>query len=452
MTGLLKTGSFSDRVVILLFAQIISTGINVFNSFFFARLLGPAGKGDYYLLLLVPNTIVVLVQFGLPAALGFYTARGQTKGIVLQALLLAAIISSSAFAIAVVALPVLTVTIMRGLEPALIIFGLCIIPSLLTATFASAIVIGRQAVRWSAAVSVVQAASATLFLGLLVGGLGLGVAGGVAAFLASSVLTMVGLVLGAVRASATVPEPGSVTYRELFRYGLPLYPASITTFFSYRIDGFLLAALRAEASAPLGYYSMAVSSAEMVLILPAAVSSVFFAYVAASARHDSDRQVLVVARLTFFLTGLAALGVAPVITVIIAVLLPAFGPALPALYVLIPGVVALSVARVLTDYISGLGKTGRTSAIYVSAFVLNVAANLMLIPLFGIVGASAASLISYSMTAVAATLVAARLAGASPLGFWLPAEGDLSLAGGALRAMWRRVTRKGDPRSVTPGT
>jgi O-antigen/teichoic acid export membrane protein len=447
MTRLLKTGSFSDRVAILLFAQIISTGINVFNSFFFARLLGPAGKGDYYVLLLVPNAIVVLVQFGLPAALSFYTARGQTRGIVRQALLLAAIISSSSFVIAVVALPVLTETIMRDLEPALIILGLCIIPFLLTATFTSAIVIGRQAVRWSAAASVVQAASATLFLVVLVRVLDLGVAGGVAASLASSVLAMVGLVLGAVRASAIVPDPGSVTYRELFHYAVPLYPASMTTFFSYRIDVFLLAALLTEPSAPLGYYSMAVSSAEMVLILPAAVSSVFFAYVAASARQDSDRQVLAVARFTFFLTGLAALAIAPLITVMIEVLLPAFGPAIPALYVLIPGVVALSVARVLTDYISGLGKTGRTSAIYVSAFVLNVMANLVLIPRFGIVGASAASLISYSMTAVAATIVAARLAGTSPLGFWLPAEGDLGLAVGAMRAVWRRVTRRETPKA-----
>lgn len=445
MTRLLRTDTFSDRVVILILAQILSNGISVFNSYFFARLLGPAGKGDYYLLLFVPTSIMVLVQFGLAKALSFYAARGQTRGIVGQALLLAAIISSSAFMIAVAALPVLRETILRGLGPAQIVFGLCAIPLLLMATFATGILMGREAVRWYAAVSIIQSASATCLLAGLVGLLGLGVIGGVAAFLVTSLLTMVGLVLGAIRASATVPDPGSVTYRQLFRYGLPLYPYGITAFFSRRIDVVLLAGLLADASSPLGYYSVAVSAAELVFLLSDAVSTVFFPHVAASARGDSDRQTPVVARFTFVLTGVGALVVAPFVTVMVAVLLPAFGPALPALYVLLPGVVALSVARVASDYIAGIGNTGVASAISVGAFAVNVVVNLVLIPRFGIVGASAASLISYSTWALAATFIAARLTGVSLLEFWLPVKSDLGLAVATLRAMRRRIAGKATP-------
>jgi O-antigen/teichoic acid export membrane protein len=445
MTRLLRTGAFSDRVATLVGAQIITVGISVFNSFFFAKLLGPAGKGDYYLLVLVPTTIMVLIQFGLARALGFYAARGQTRGIVAQALLLAAVISGVTLVIAVAAVPVLNETLMRDLEPAQIVLSFCAIPLLLTATFATAIVIGRQAVRWYATVNIAQAASATCLLAILVGVLGLGVNGGLTAFLITSLIAMVGLIVGAKRASATVPDPGSVTYRQLFRYGLPFYPGSITTFFSSRIDVFLLAALLTEASAPLGWYSMAVSAAEMVFLFPEAVSTVFFAHVAASSRSDSDRQVTMVSRVTLSLTAIGALLVAPFATVVIAVLLPAFAPALPALYVLLPGVMSLSVAKVVTDYISGLGMPGATSAIYVTAFVVNVAVNLVLIPRFGIVGASAASLVSYSTAALLATLVAARLAGASVLDFWLPTKSDFHLAVASLRALWRRVTRTAAP-------
>jgi O-antigen/teichoic acid export membrane protein len=444
MTPRPRTGTFSDRVVLLILAQIIATGINVFNSFFFAKLLGPAGKGDYYLLLFVPISIMVLIQFGLARAFGFYTARGQTRGMLAKALVLAAVISSSAFVIAVAALPLLRDTILRGLAPAQIVLGLCAIPLLLTATFATAIVIGRQAVRWYAAVNIGQAASATFFLAVLVGVLGLGVVGAVAAFLVTSLLAMVALIVGARRASASVPDPGAVTYRQLFRYGLPLYPGSITTFFSLRTDVFLLAALLAEASAPLGYYSMAVSAAEMVFLLPDAVSTVYFPHVAASTRADADRQTPVVARMTLLLTALGAVCIAPFATGMIGILLPAFVPALPALYVLLPGVVALSVGRVITDYISGLGRTGVTSAIYVGGFVVNVVANLVLIPRFGIVGAAGASLISYSASALVATFVAARLASASPLGFWLPVKSDLGVIVASLRALLR-MTRKATP-------
>jgi O-antigen/teichoic acid export membrane protein len=445
MTRLFRTGTFSERVVILFFAQIATLGIGVFNSFFFARILGPAGKGDYALVLLVPTSIMILIQFGLARALGFYTARGQTRGIVARALLLAAIISSLAFVIAVAALPLLRETILRGPEPAQIVLGLCAIPLMLTATFATAIVIGRQAVRWYATVNIAQSVSATCLLTVFVGLLGLGVTGAVAAYLGTWLLAMVGLILGAIRVSASVPHPGSVTSRQLFRYGLPLYPASATTFFSNRIDVFLLAGLLAEASAPLGYYSIAVSAAELATFVPEAVSTVFFAHVAASSRGDSDRQAPVVARVTLLATGIAALVVAPVMTLMIQVLLPAFRPALPAFYVLLPGVIALSVAKVLTDYIAGLGKTGAASAIYVGAFAVNVTVNLVLIPRFGIVGASAASLISYSMSALAAVFVAARLAGASPVDFLLPTKSDLGLAVTTLHVLRRRMARKATP-------
>lgn len=442
MTRLLRTGTFSDRIAILLVAQIITTGINVFNSFFLAKLLGPAGKGDYYLLVLVPTTMMVLIQFGLARALGFYTARGQTKGIVARALVLAAVISAAAFLIAVAALPALRETILRSVEPAQIVLGLCVIPLLLTATFATAIVVGRQAVRWYATVNIAQALSTTFLLAILVGALGLGVNGAITTFLLGSLLAMVGLVLGAKRVSATVPHAGSATYRQLIRYGLPLYPGSVTTFFHSRIDVFLLAGLLAEASAPLGWYSMAVSAAEMVFFLSDAVSTVYFPHVAASSRNESDRQVVMVSRVTLSLSVIGALLVAPFATVMIAVLLPAFGPALPALYVLLPGVVSLGVAKVVTDYISGLGKTGMTSAVYVVAFVVNVAMNLVLIPRFGIVGASASSLVSYTTAALLATVIAARLAGASPIDFWLVTRNDLGFAIASLRALRRRITRR----------
>ncbi len=92
--------------------------------------------------------------------------------------------------------------------------------------------------------------------------------------------------IGARRVSAANPEPGSVSYRELFRYGLPFYPGSLTGFFSYRIDAYLIACLIADPSEPLGFYSMAVGLAEMVFFFPNAVSTLFFPHVAGSPREE----------------------------------------------------------------------------------------------------------------------------------------------------------------------
>src|SRR5664280_2184424 len=97
---------FSDRVVVLFVAQVVTAGVGIFNGFVLARLLGPSAKGDYYLLTLLPSTIMVLTQLGLPQAFGFYAARGETRGLTRKTLFLTAAIALPAFAVTVALLPV----------------------------------------------------------------------------------------------------------------------------------------------------------------------------------------------------------------------------------------------------------------------------------------------------------------------------------------------------------
>jgi O-antigen/teichoic acid export membrane protein len=450
VTGTLRTGAFSERVVVLMVGQILASGIGILNGFLFARLLGPAAKGDYYLLVLPPATMMVLVQLGLPQALGFYAARGQTRGMLRKAISLATVLSLVAIAVVAALLPWLRETILKGLDPVLVVAALCAIPLLVVATFTTSIVTALKAVRWYAAIQVTQAVASTTLVILFIGVLGLGVPGAVVIYLVAASILTIGCWAGALRALATVPRPSRLTYRELFRFGLPLYPGSITTFLSYRVDAYLLAALMADASAPLGYYSMAVTLAEMVFLVPNAVSSVFFPHVAGVARETADRDVLVVTRVTLLLTGVAALALVPMATMLVQGLLPAFAPALPALYVLLPGVVALSITKVLSDYLSGLGLTGTTSAVTILAFIINVAANLILIPRFGIVGASAASLVSYAASSIVITLIAARLAHAPARSFLIPRLADVRFVLTTVVALTHRVRGRDVPDQRAP--
>ena len=59
-----------------------------------------------------------------------------------------------------------------------------------------------------------------------------------------------------------MPKLGRVTYFGLFRYGLPSYPNSLSVFFSYRVDAYLIAFLVLDPATALGYYSLAVGLAE----------------------------------------------------------------------------------------------------------------------------------------------------------------------------------------------
>jgi O-antigen/teichoic acid export membrane protein len=250
------------------------------------------------------------------------------------------------------------------------------------------------------------------------------------------------MAIGAARVVRQQPGGGAVSYRELFRFGLPLYPGSFTLFFSYRADVYLLALLVPDAAVALGFYTVAVTLAELVFFLPDAVSTLFFPRVAGSLREDADREVPRVARVTLLLTAGSAAILAPAATVLILVVLPAFTSSLPVLYVLLPAVVTLGVQKVLMGYLAGLGRTGAMSLMNIASFGINVVANLLLIPPFGIVGAALASLLSYSISSFAFTAVAGRLTGRHVLSFWTPRVSDVRFVLDAIVALWRRASRR----------
>ncbi len=418
--------TFSDRVFTLFATSVFTTGLGIIIGFVLARVLGPAGKGDFYLITLLPGTIMVLIQFGLPQAFGYYAARGQTVGINVKGLVLTIALTVPALIIAISSLSIISQGGGLGfLDPPQVILGLAVLPLAMNATFSTAVLLGRQSVRWYGAVSIGQSLCSIVLFLVLVGALGLGLLGALWAYFLANCISTGGFLIGSRRVSSLVPSPKRVSYGELVKYGLPFYPGSLTQFFSLRIDVYLLAVLVPDPSAPIGLYSLAVTMAQLVFFLPNAVSTLFFPHVAGSSRDDSNRQVPMVARVTLLVTAACAIVLGPVATLLIAVLLPAFVGSLPALYVLLPAVVALSTTKVLSSYVAGLGLSGRTSVVNVGALLLNVVANLVLIPRFGIVGAAMASLISYSASALAFSVISARLSRWSVADFWVPRGTDV---------------------------
>jgi O-antigen/teichoic acid export membrane protein len=148
-----------------------------------------------------------------------------------------------------------------------------------------------------------------------------------------------------------------------------------------------------------------------------------------------------VSRVALLITAAVAVALVPASILMIQILLPAYLPALPALFVLLPGVVALSTTKIVYGYVTGIRMPAITSYVNIFAFVLNIVANLILIPRYGIVGASAASLISYTTSSVLFTTVAARLANARVLDFWVPRPSDLRFIVATTIGLVRRARR-----------
>jgi O-antigen/teichoic acid export membrane protein len=442
--------AFSDRVLTVFVATIATTGLSIVIGLILARVLGPAGKGEFNVVTLLPVTLMVLTQFGLPQALGFFAARGQTDGINRKTVVLAAALGLPVLALMILLIPVLRATILGFIDPWEIVLGLASFPLLLHATFTTGVILARQAVRWYAFVNVGQAVISVVLFVLLLGVLQLGVVGALWVLLAVNFLIAAGFLVGSVRVTARDPNRAPISYRELFRYGLPLYPGALTQHFSVRLDVYLLAGLLADPAAPIGYYSVAVTMAQLVMFLPTAVSSLFFPHVAGSSRESADRQVPMLSRVTLLLTTGMAVLLIPAAIVLIRVFLPAFESSLAPLFVILPGVVALSLVEVLGSYVYGVGAQAWSSAIKIGALVVNAVANLILIPRYGIVGAAASSLISYTATGVAFSVLSARLSGASVLDFWIPRRSDVQFVATTTTGMILRMLRRGSSLRSAP--
>jgi len=163
-----------------------------------------------------------------------------------------------------------------------------------------------------------------------------------------------------------------------------------------------------------------VAMAEMLWYLPNSVGFVIFPKAAATRAEEMNRFTPRIFRLTLGLTALGAVALALLGRFLIdLVYTSAFASAYVPLLALLPGVVLLGGAKVLTNEIAGRGYLQYNSINSGIALVLTIILDLVLIPRYGVLGAAIASSIAYTtifFTAIAFyRTVSRRVAPRSPI-------------------------------------
>ena len=426
---------FARRVASVFGAKTVVFGLGLITTIVVNRLLGPNGKGAYVAVTALPGMLGAIGLFGIPNAMNYFAARGASvRRLLLLSDVSAVVISGAAIVLLWFALPVLETSILSAVAEnvgaaagdTLLRLILLAVPAIVIAGFVGPILYGRHEVRIYTTIMVGQALVTMFILVLLVGVLRLGVPGAVLGTVTISTLGALATLLAVMHVSRRHPDGAPVSTRSLFGYGLRAYPASITGFFNYRADTFIIQALMVRSDGPLGLYSMAVTMAELIFYIPDAVTTIFLPTVAGSTAEEADAKLGRVSRLTMLATVSAAVALIPTAWVGIHLVLPKYVDCMPAFLVLLPGVVSLSLSKVLTSYVAGRGRPGPISVAAAITLALNLAANVVLIPQFGIVGASAASLLSYTAMALMMLFVACRLSGRSPFYLIVPGRAEFA--------------------------
>ena len=157
-----------------------------------------------------------------------------------------------------------------------------------------------------------------------------------------------------------------------------------------------------SSSFETGIYSKGVSVTEYLWQIPMLLSTVVFARSAVS-KDDKAFSIKVaqLLRLSFLAIGLAALVLFLASKFIIVLMYgESFTGSIKVLNTLLPGVLLLTIFKVMNMDLSGQGNPWVSLKAMIPALLINIILNVVFIPKYGAVGAASASTISYSLAAI----------------------------------------------------
>lgn len=178
-----------------------------------------------------------------------------------------------------------------------------------------------------------------------------------------------------------------------FKRGLLIYGSNVSTFLNYRLDMFLIKYFLGYSL--LGIYSIAVMIVEKIWLIPESFRTILFLEVA---KERKDKELVnqltrVIFSVVFLLTIILSLTSPFFIPLVFS---QKYGPSVQPLILLLPGVLFFTLSKMLSSYFFAKNLVKVNTIASVTAFVINLVLNIILIPVIQIKGVAIASTISYS--------------------------------------------------------
>jgi O-antigen/teichoic acid export membrane protein len=396
----LLTGQFQRHVGTTFLAQILSAFFAIVNAALVARWLGVEGKGVISLLLLVPNMLGLFLGGGIGVANVYHTGTQRWDVSTLAQNSMGMMILATALGIVGVGIAALSGVLSRILPNVplpLLFVALIAFPVNLSRGYLAGILQGLQRIITVNIAAVIQSVITLLLNIVLIVVLDVGLIGALSASIIAGIINLAVVVWSLRRTGVRFRPVWNLTViRSTLGYGLRGYVGNILQFFDYRLDMFIVNYLLGAAGT--GIYSVSVALAELLWYLPNAVGFVIFPKAATSRAEVMNRFTPRVFGITLALTLLGGVGLVvvgqPFIRIVYSAdFLPAYGP----LLALLPGVILMGSAKVLTNEIAGRGYPHYNSINSGLALVVTIALDLLLIPRYGVLGASIASSIAYTV-------------------------------------------------------
>ena len=397
--------------------EVLTVGLNMLLGILTARLLGPERRGILTLVMTLPLTLVHFADLGVSQANIYLIGRRKrpAEAILTNSLVIA--LSSGLVIAAVLWLlrDLVLDTLLRDLPAPYFTVILLLLPLLLLYTYWVAILRAWERFRLVNLLLLMMPLSLLVCVTpalLIFRGRSDSIDWATGAYLAGTLLA-IGVGLFVVRrqvrqqATGTVKLFDSCLVRESLGYGVKSYLQNLMGHLAYRLDIYLVALFLDPRD--VAFYSIAVSIAELAWYIPNSVGIVLFPKLSNEAEERIHPLTAEVCRHTFIITLLATVGV--IVAGIIGIPLlygVEYRPAILPLLALGPGIVVMSLYKVLTRNFSSRNRQQVSVIVALVGLALNVGLNVLLIPRLGTVGAALASSVAYTVMSVVLLLAFRR--------------------------------------------
>lgn len=431
MNSLLKSSIFSIA------GSVVQLVISVFSGIIIARVLGPEGKGQVFLVIQFASLGSLCLSCGLGASYLYHLKIGILKQgeAVSHALSLLFLLFLSFIVMCEYTMPWLRKITSYNLSDKIIILllGLVLI-NIAILLFGSILMAQAKGVQLSSVFGIISGILYLILLLVFVVWLKFGPFGAVLSVVISYFLRwiMISLPLGNIFRHLTIKSIKLT--KPLLIYGVGSFASNLMMTSVFRVDTFIVNSMASSAS--LGIYSIAVNLAELLLVIPSAVGTALFPHLTSQKNENRLETACLVARLNVglalvFSMGMLLFGYPIILLLFGAKFLSAYIPML----CLFPGLIAMTASYSYCNYFSSCGQPAKTAWISGVGVIINIVLNLILIPLYGIIGAAIVSSISYIMVVIIIIAVIRNAANLPWSSFIIPTKNDFSIIINRLNAL-----------------
>lgn len=394
------TGVFSSNVFLILAGLLVSVILS--------RKLGPDGFGIYSAILVLPLLVVSFAQLGIRGSSIYYIGRKQFDQKEIVAGILSILVMTSILGVALTGIGFLFLDD-ASYTNLYIFLVLMLIPFRLAMAYFGGIFIGKEQIGRSNFINWFSEFIHLIAVAFFVWLMDLGITGALLALLVSHFFITLWALYYLQKEFGLSLRFRKEIIMSLLSMGFLFALSFMIIQLNYRVDVLLLQKL--STMDEVGYYSLGVSIAEKLWQLPLAIGVVLMSRTVNAedqeAINSTTARLVRVSIIVGLLASAALFFLSPF--VLPAIWGDKFQPSVMIIQYILPGILFISIYRVLSSRLAGIGKPQISIYVFLPALIVNVLLNLWWIPLYGAFGAVLATNVSYTLGTIAYIFVYSRI-------------------------------------------